>query len=101
VLLNSCNTFPVQYDARVRAISYTAARETLASTMQSVCDDREPVIITRKRDQAVVMISLDDYESMQETSYLRKSPVNAERLDNAIKQLESEQGVERSIDNLV
>ena len=39
--------------------------------MQSVCDDCEPVIITRKRDQAVVMISLADFESMQETAYLR------------------------------
>ena len=77
----------------MKAISYTAARETLASTMQSVCDDREPIIITRKRDQAVVMISLDDYESMVETNYLRRSPVNAKRLDTAIEQLESGKGV--------
>lgn len=48
----------------MKAISYTAARETLAATMQSVCDDREPVIITRKRDQAVVMMSLDDFDSI-------------------------------------
>lgn len=81
----------------MKAISYTAARETLAATMQSVCDDREPVIITRNRDQAVVMISLDDFESMQETAYLRRSPANAGRLDSAIAQLESGRGQERNL----
>ena len=68
--------------------------------MQSVCDDREPVIITRKRDQAVVMLSLDDYESMQETAYLLRSPVNARRLDKAIQQLESGKGVRRDLPDL-
>ena len=81
----------------MRAITYTAARETLASTMQSVCDDRDPIIITRKRDQAVVMISLEDYESMLETNYLRRSPVNAERIESAIEQLESGKGIEREL----
>jgi len=84
----------------MKAISYTAARETLAATMQAVCDDREPVIITRKRDQAVVMMSLADYETMVETSYLRRSPVNAERLDAAIAQLESGQGQERELSEI-
>ncbi len=81
----------------MKAISYTAARETLAATMQSVCDDREPVIITRKRDQAVVMMSLDDFESMQETAYLRRSPANSWRLDAAVAQLESGCGQERDL----
>jgi len=90
----------VQYLVQVKAITYSAARENLASTMQTVCDDREPVIITRKRDQAVVMISLDDYESMLETSYLQRSPVNAKRLRDAIQQLESGQGVERELPKL-
>jgi len=47
------------------AITYTAARENLASTMDQVCTDHDPVIITRNRDQAVVMLSLEDYESLQ------------------------------------
>ncbi len=84
----------------MKAITYSAARENLASTMQSVCDDREPVIITRKRDQAVVMISLDDYESMQETSYLQRSPENAKRLHEAIDQLESGRGKMRKLPDL-
>lgn len=68
--------------------------------MQSVCDDREPVIITRKRDQAVVMISLDDYESMQETSYIQRSPENARRLHEAIDQLEGGRGKIRKLPDL-
>lgn len=84
----------------MKAITYSAARENLASTMQSVCDDREPVIITRKRDQAVVMMSLDDYESMQETSYLQRSPENARRLHEAIDQLESGRGKKRKLPDL-
>ncbi len=87
----------VRESVHVKAISYTAARETLAATMRSVCDDREPIIITRKREQPVVMMSLDDFESMQETNYLRRSPVNAERLNQAIEQLEAGQGVEREL----
>lgn len=81
----------------MKAITYSAARENLASTMQQVCDDREPVIITRKRNQAVVMLSLEDYESIEETSYLLRSPANAKRLREAIDQLESGKGKERKL----
>ena len=49
----------------MKAITYTAAREGLASTMDQVCRDRDPVIITRNRDQADVMMSLDDYEELE------------------------------------
>jgi antitoxin YefM len=82
----------------MEAISYTAARENLAATMDKVCQDRSPIIITRKRDQAVVMLSLEDYESLQETAYLLQSPANARRLNEAIEALESGQGVVRSLD---
>ncbi|MDA7535528.1 type II toxin-antitoxin system prevent-host-death family antitoxin [Akkermansiaceae bacterium] len=85
----------------MKAITYSAARETLASTMQQVCDDCEPVIITRKRDQAVVMMSLDDYESLQETAYLLRSPANAKRLRKSIDQLESGKGRVRELPSTV
>lgn len=82
----------------MKAISYTAARENLASTMNQVCDDHTPVIITRNRDQSVVMLSLEDYESLEETAYLMRSPANAKRLLESIHALESGQGVARQID---
>ena len=80
------------------AISYTAARENLASTMDKVCSEHAPVVITRKRDQSVVMLSLEDYSSLEETAYLLRSPANAKRLLEAIHSLETGKGVVRKID---
>ena len=56
--------------------------------MDQVCQDCDPVIITRNRDQAVVMMSLDDYEELEETAHLLRSPENARRLLAAIHSLE-------------
>ena len=81
----------------MNAISYTAARANLASTMKKVCNDHAPVIITRKSETPVVMMSLEDYESMEETSYLLRSPANARNLLESIAELESEQGIERML----
>ena len=84
--------------SNMQAITYTAAREKLASTMDAVCNDHSPVIITRNRDQSVVMLSLEDYESLEETAYLMRSPNNAKRLVEAIHALETGNGVSRNID---
>ena len=82
------------------AMTYTAARENLASTMDRVCIDHEPVIITRNRDQAVVMLSLDDYESLQETAYLLRSPANAKRLIASIESLNSGKTLKKNLKDL-
>jgi antitoxin YefM len=79
------------------AISYTAARENLAATMDKVCQDRSPVIITRRREQSVVMLSLEDYEALEETAYLLPSPANAKRLLQAREALDAGKGVKRKI----
>ncbi|TPE44151.1 type II toxin-antitoxin system prevent-host-death family antitoxin [Maribrevibacterium harenarium] len=79
------------------AISYTAARANLASTMQKVCEDHAPIIITRKSEPPVVMVSLEDYEAMQETTYLLRAPTNARRLLESIAELESDNGQEREL----
>jgi antitoxin YefM len=70
------------------AISYTTARANLAKTMDRVCEDHEPVIITRAGEPSVVMVSLADYKSMEETACLLRSPPNAGRLLEAIADLE-------------
>lgn len=80
------------------AITYTAAREKLASTMDQVCRDRAPVIITRNRDQSVVMLSLEEYEALEETAHLLRSPANAKRLLASITALESGKGKVRKPD---
>ena len=75
------------------AISYTAARANLAKTMEKVCLNHEPVIITRKREEAIVMVSLADYKAMEETAYLLRSPANARKLLESIAELEAGKGV--------
>ena len=70
------------------SIPYTVARANLAKTMDRVCESHEPVIITRAGGEAVVMLSLEDYKSLEETSYLLRSPTNAKRLLEAITELE-------------
>ncbi len=82
-------------------MTYTAARENLASTMDRVCTDRDPVIITRKRNQAVVMLSLEDYESLQETAYLLRTPANATRLLASIENLNAGKIVKKQIQDLI
>lgn len=79
------------------AISYTAARANLASTMEKVCNDHAPVIITRKSESPVVMMSLEDYEAMEETTYLLRSPANARNLLESIAELESGLGIEKNL----
>ncbi len=79
------------------AISYTAARANLAKTMANVCNDHTPIIITRKSEDPVVMMSLEDYNAMQETTYLLRSPENARNLLESIAELEAGNGTEREL----
>jgi antitoxin YefM len=80
------------------AISYSAARANLASTMDRVCNDHEPLIITRNGDQqAVVMLSLEDFKALEETAYLLRNPSNARRLLAATEQLNAGKGQAREL----
>lgn len=79
------------------AISYSAARANLAKTMDRVCDDHEPLIITRNGEQSVVMMALEDFKALEETAYLLRSPKNAQRLLESIAALESGKGKARSL----
>ena len=75
------------------AMTYTTVRANLASTMDRVCNDHEALIITRNGKQAVVMLSLEDYKSLEETAYLLRTPANAKRLLSAATQLNAGKGV--------
>jgi antitoxin YefM len=83
------------------AITYTIARENLASTMDKVCQDHNPVIITRGRKDAVVMMSLEDYSAWEETAYLMRSPANALRLLESIEEMKQGNGVRKTLSDLM
>jgi antitoxin YefM len=79
------------------SVTYSSARANLAKTMDRVCDDHEPVIITRSGERSVVMLSLDDFQSLEETAYLLRSPANAKRLLASVAQLDAGKGVTRRL----
>lgn len=79
------------------AITYTTARANLAHTMNRVCENHEPLIITRNSQQSVVMMSLEDFQALEETAYLLRVPRNARRLLEAVASLEGGQGEERGL----
>ena len=78
-------------------ITYTSLRATLAGAMDRVCDDHEPLIVTRNGAQSVVMLSLEDYKALEETAALLRAPTNAKRLLAAVGQLKAGKGRERGL----
>lgn len=81
----------------MQAIAYNTAQANLSNTFRQVCENHEPVIITQETEQAVVVMSLEDYNALEETAYLLRSPVNAQRLLESIAELEAGRGIEREL----
>lgn len=79
------------------AVSYTQIRNNFAETMNQVCEDHKPIIITRQKSDPVVMLSLEDYNAIEETLYLLKSPRNAEKLAKALEDLEEKRFIEKKL----
>lgn len=78
----------------MRTMTYSESRANYAATLSAVVDDREEVIITRAGHEPVVIVSLDEYESLKETAYLLRNPANARRLLGSIERLEAGRGTE-------
>jgi antitoxin YefM len=78
-------------------MSFTDTRANLKAVMERVVADHAPLVITRQKAEAVVMVSLADWNAMEETSRLLSSPANAERLRAAINQLDQGNGSERNL----
>ena len=78
-------------------VTYTTVRANLASAMDKVCNDHEPLIITRNGEQSVVMLSHEDFKALEETAYLLRTPANAKRLLAATAQLNAGKGAERTL----
>jgi antitoxin YefM len=78
-------------------MTYSESRAKYAETLNSVVEDREEVIVTRAGHEPVVLVALDDYESLKETAYLLRTPENARRLLASIERLENGGGTERGL----
>ncbi len=76
----------------MKTLSYTESRARYAEVLDAVVNDREEVVITRAGHEPVVIMSLEDFESLRETAYLLRSPANARRLLDAMERLEAGEG---------
>jgi antitoxin YefM len=81
-------------------ISYTEARERLASVWDETISTREPVVIDRRGHESVVLLPASEWQGLLEAAHLLRSPANARRLLSALNRLEQGEGRELSITEL-
>ncbi|WP_191939486.1 YoeB-YefM toxin-antitoxin system antitoxin YefM (plasmid) [Pantoea agglomerans] len=81
----------------MRAISYSEARQNLCEIMAQTVEDKSPVLITRQNGESCVLMSLEEYNSLEETAWLLRSPKNARRLIHSIQNLQNGNGSDRDI----
>lgn len=73
----------------MRVVNYTDFRNNLAENLNEVNDDGDILVVTRTKGKTVVVLSLDEFNSIQETLHLISSKTNQKRLDLAIKEMNS------------
>lgn len=76
---------------------YSESRAKYAEVLNAVTDDREEIVTTRAGHEPVVIVSLEDYESLKEMAYLLRNPANARRLLASIEELENGAGTVRDL----
>lgn len=81
-------------------ITYSEARNNLASLLDRVTDDREVAVIRRRGHEDVALISASELSSLLETAYLLRSPANAERIVKALKRARGDSTKPKSIEDL-
>lgn len=78
-------------------LNFTEARANLKSVMDQVVENRSPVVVTRQKAEAVVLVSLSDWNAIEETLHLLSTPANARRLRASIAELDAGRGQEREL----
>lgn len=73
----------------MRIVSFTEARNSLKAVLDSVVNDADTTVITRRDAEDAVVMSLDYYNSLMETVHLLRSPANAEHLSRSIAQFKA------------
>lgn len=81
----------------MKTLTYSEVRQNLTAAMNETVDDRIPILITRQKGTACVLLSLDEYQSLEETAYLMRSPNNARRLMDSIDELNTGKGFKKEI----
>lgn len=79
------------------AITYSHFRSQLSGVLDKVNDDHTPILITRQNGRPAVVMSLEDFQAYEETAYLMASPKNAERINQAIAEINKGATVERGL----
>lgn len=83
----------------MNALTFSYARKNLAEVMRTVSDDHTPVVVTHQNAKPVVIMSLEDYQSLEETRYLLRNPTGANRLLEAVEELRAGKGEIRELLN--
>ncbi len=78
-------------------ISYSSFRNHLASILDKVNDNHKPVMITRQNGDPAILMSVEDFNSYEETAYLMASPKNAKRLNQAITEVDAKKTVQHEL----
>jgi len=84
----------------MNTITYSTARDHLAEVLDKTVSTREPVIVSRRGAESIVMLPLEEWEGLQETAHLLRSPANARRLLAALNRLDSGEGDILSMESL-
>jgi antitoxin YefM len=83
----------------MNALTYTYTRQHFADVMRTVNDDHTPVVVTSQRGKPVVIMSLEDYQSLEETAYLLRNPTGSQRLFDSVQELRQGGGVLKELAN--
>jgi antitoxin YefM len=83
----------------MEVLTYSDVRANLKAVMDRVVDDKTEIVVSRQRGEAVVMMSLSEWNAVEETMHLLSTPANAQRLRASIAQLDAGRGEERELIN--
>lgn len=81
----------------MKALNYSSLRSNLKQVLDTVVNDFETYVITRKNDENVVVMSEAEYNNLIENAYIRKSPNNVKRLNQSIEQLNNGKSKNRDL----
>ncbi len=84
----------------MQAVSFSELRKDMRHIMDMATDRHEPTIVTRKRGGSMVIMSLEDYNSLEETAYILSNPKNAQRILESIAELREGRGVQHELIDL-